>query len=92
MRNAMLAMSALLAGGIAAIAGSAPATAGPYDYPWCVYGEELGYTGDCSYRTREQCLASSSGRWTTYCDRNRRLLFEPQQTGQPQRRGQRRSY
>ena len=88
----MLIIFALLAAGTASIAGSA--TPISYDYPWCVFGEELGYSGDCSYQTREQCLASASGRWNTYCDVNRRLLFEQQQTvtqqGLQQRRPDRR--
>jgi Protein of unknown function (DUF3551) len=72
----VLAMVALLAAGTASIAGSASPTS--YDYPWCVWGEELGYSGDCSYQTREQCLASASGRWNTYCDVNPRVLFQQQ--------------
>jgi len=79
----MLAMVALLAAGTASIAGSVSPTS--YDYPWCVMGEELGYSGDCSYQTREQCLASASGRWNTYCDVNPRVLFEQQQAIQQQR-------
>jgi hypothetical protein len=58
-------------------------------------GGELGYSGDCSYETRAQCLASASGRWNLYCDVNRRLLFERQQAVQQdvqQRRGRRRDY
>jgi hypothetical protein len=59
-------------------------------------GGELGYSGDCSYETRTQCLASASGRWNLYCDVNRRLLFERQQAvqqqGVQQRRGRRRDY
>lgn len=51
-------------------------TAHAYDYPWCVYGGELGPSGECLYRTREQCLASASGRWNTYCDVNRYVLFQ----------------
>ncbi|MGY8665130.1 DUF3551 domain-containing protein [Bradyrhizobium sp. UFLA05-109] len=47
-----------------------------HDYPWCVFGGGLGASGDCSYQTREQCLASASGRWNTYCDMNRRHLFK----------------
>jgi hypothetical protein len=54
----------------------APALAGSRDYPWCVFGEELGYSGDCSYETRTQCLASASGRWNTSCSLNPRVLFE----------------
>lgn len=45
---------------ISAFAGSAPAHA--QDYPWCVQGKGVGYLGDCSFSTREQCLASASGR------------------------------
>jgi Protein of unknown function (DUF3551) len=91
MRKLMLALLAVTAAGVGSIAGSAPAAA--YDYPWCVYGGELGYSGDCSYQTHEQCLASASGRWNLYCDVNRRLLFQQQHQSQfdpqpqPQRRG-----
>ena len=90
----MLAISALLAAGTATNAGSASPVS--YDYPWCVMGGELGYSGDCSYQTRAQCLASASGRWNLYCDVNRRLLFERQQAverqGEQQRRGRHRDY
>jgi hypothetical protein len=59
-------------------------------------GGELGYSGDCSYQTRAQCLASASGRWNLLCDVNRRLLFEQQQAverqGVQQRRERRRDY
>jgi Protein of unknown function (DUF3551) len=78
----IIAILVLLAPGTAAIAGSA--TPVSYDYPWCLYGGELGYSGDCSYETREQCLASAFGRWILYCDVNRRLLFERQQALQQQ--------
>src|SRR5882757_10252238 len=44
----MLAILALLAAGTAAVAGSASPVS--YDYPWCVMGGELGYSGDCSYQ------------------------------------------
>jgi hypothetical protein len=50
------------------------------DYPWCVFGGQLGYSGDCMYSTREQCLASASGRWNTYCDINPRVRFKQQAT------------
>ena len=90
----MLAILALLAAGTAAIAGSASPVS--YDYPWCVMGGELGYSGDCSYQTRAQCLASASGRWNLYCDVNRRLLFQRQQAVEQhdvqQHRGRRRDY
>ena len=94
MRNAMLAMLALLAGGTAVIAGSAPAAA--YDYPWCVVGGELGPSGDCSYSTLGQCQASASGRWNLYCTENIRYLFARQRAAQeygvPHRRRQQREY
>ncbi|MBH5371616.1 DUF3551 domain-containing protein [Bradyrhizobium glycinis] len=54
------------------------------DYPWCVFGGGLGASGDCMYSTREQCLASSSGRWNTYCDVNPRVRFK-QPAPYPQR-------
>jgi hypothetical protein len=73
----MLVIFALLAAGTAARAGSSLPIS--YDYPWCVYGGELGYSGDCSYETREQCLASASGRSNVICKENRRLLFKQQQ-------------
>ena len=94
MMRTILAILALLAAGTAAIAGSASPVS--YDYPWCVMGGELGYSGDCSYQTRAQCLASASGRWNLLCDVNRRLLFERQQAverqGEQQRRGRHRDY
>jgi hypothetical protein len=78
----MLVIFALLATGTAAVAGSAAPVS--YDYPWCVYGGELGPSGDCSYETREQCLASASGRSNVICSENRRLLFRQQSVQQPQ--------
>jgi hypothetical protein len=60
----------------ALILSAAVTTAHAYDYPWCVYGAELGPSGDCSYQTREQCLASAFGMSRRYCDVNRRLLFQ----------------
>jgi hypothetical protein len=89
----MLAILALLAAGTtAAFAGSAYPIS--YDYPWCVMGGELGYSGDCSYQTRDQCLASASGRWNTTCVFNRRLLWQQdlEQQGVQHRRGSRRDY
>jgi len=83
----------LVAAATAANAGSASPVS--YDYPWCVMGGELGYSGDCPYQTRAQCLASASGRWNTLCVVNRRLLFEQQavqQQGVQQRRRPRRDY
>jgi len=76
------------------LAGGSPARA-DYDYAWCIQNSEYGYPGDCSYQTREQCLASASGMSRRYCDVNRRLLFEKQardQQGAPPRRGKRQEY
>ncbi len=78
----IIAMLALLAAGPAAIAGSASPVS--YDYPWCIYGGELGYSGDCSYETQAQCRASAFGQSMLHCDVNRRLLFERQQAVQQQ--------
>jgi hypothetical protein len=86
MRNAMLAILALFAGGTAVIASSAPAAA-DYDYPWCVKGGELGYSGDCSYSTLAQCQASASGRWNLYCGENYSVLFARQQALREQQQG-----
>jgi len=88
----IIAILALLAAGTAAMAGSASPVPVSYDYPWCLYGGELGYSGDCSYETRAQCLASAFGRWILYCDVNRRLLFEQQQPVQQQGVQQRRRH
>ena len=73
----IIALSALLATGPSAMAGSASPVS--HDYPWCIYGGELGYSGDCSYETQAQCRASAFGQSVLYCDVNRRLLFERQQ-------------
>ena len=78
----IVAMLGLVAAGTAAIAGSA--TPVSHDYPWCLKGGDLGYSGDCSYETQAQCLASASGRWILHCSVNRRLLFERQQAVQQQ--------
>jgi hypothetical protein len=73
---------ALLA--VVMVVGLAPAAHADRDYPWCVFGGHLGTLGECMYETREQCLASASGRWNTYCDINPRVRF--QQMAPPQRR------
>jgi Protein of unknown function (DUF3551) len=67
------------------VAGLAPAAHAEADYPWCVFGEQLGASGECMYSTREQCLASAFGRWNTYCDVNPRVRFK-QQPAPPRRR------
>ena len=95
MRNAKLAILAVLAAGTAAIAGATPAAA-TYEYPWCVKGGELGYSGDCNYETLAQCQASAYGRWNLYCDINPRVAFarqrELQEQGAQPRRLPRRDY
>lgn len=72
MRNAMLAMLALLAAGAATMAGSGPAAA--IDYPWCLQGQGWGIPGDCSYRSYAECMATASGR-VAYCNINPRVAF-----------------
>jgi hypothetical protein len=62
------------------VIGFSPAAHAERDYPWCVFGGELGRPGECMYSTREQCLASASGRWNTYCDINPRVRFKQQAT------------
>ena len=83
MRDAMLAILALLATGTAATAAPSLGT----DYPWCVMGGELGAAGDCSYWTLAQCQASASGRWNLYCSENKNVLFARQQALQEQQQG-----
>ena len=78
MRNAMLAILALLAAGAATLAGSTPAAA--IDYPWCIQGGGWGVPGDCSYRSYAECMATASGRWV-YCNVNPRVAFERQRRG-----------
>ena len=72
MRKTMFAIFTVLAAGTATLAGSAPAAA--YDYPWCVQGRDVGYPGDCSYTTYQQCQASASGRYAS-CGVNPRVAF-----------------
>ena len=73
MRNALLALLALVSASAAMVAGSAPAAA--YDYPWCVQGQGYGVPGDCSYQTFGQCMASASGRRVS-CNINPRVAFD----------------
>ena len=80
MRKTILAGITVLAAGIATLAGSAPAADG--DYSWCVQGREVGYPGDCSYSTYQQCQASASGRYAS-CGVNPLVAFQQQQ--QPRR-------
>jgi len=72
MRNLMAGVLALSAIGVVGLASSSPAMA--YDYPWCVQGRGVGFPGDCSYDTIEQCRASSSGR-NLACNINPRVAF-----------------
>ncbi|WP_407167552.1 DUF3551 domain-containing protein [Bradyrhizobium sp. ORS 111] len=74
MRTSRLAMLAAGAVMFTGVAGIGPASADPYDYPWCAQGPSLGYPGECAYQTYEQCLASVSGRYL-YCGENPRFLF-----------------
>jgi hypothetical protein len=48
----------------------APSAAPARDYPYCIKGDYyINGTGDCSFDTYEQCLATASGRYA-YCDVN----------------------
>lgn len=48
----------------------APSAAQARDYPYCIKGEYyVSGTGDCSFDTYQQCLATASGR-RAYCDVN----------------------
>jgi len=80
MRTTLLAVLILL--------GAASAARAEIDYPWCVYGGQLGAAGDCMYSTRQQCLWSASGRSNVYCDINRRLKFQQQAAPQGRSRQQ----
>ena len=82
----IVAILALLAAGTAAIASDYPRAIlqPPRQDTWCLKGGDLGYSGDCSYATQGQCLASASGRWILHCDVNWRLLYERQQAVQQQ--------
>ena len=67
------------------VAGLARAAHAERDYPWCVFGGELGAAGECMYETRQQCLASAYGRWNTYCDVNPRVRWLKQPPPPPRR-------
>ena len=54
---------------LAGLVGMEPARA-----DWCIQNSEAGYPGDCSYLTRQQCLASLSGRKGD-CGENPTALF-----------------
>ncbi|CAL80709.1 conserved hypothetical protein; putative signal peptide [Bradyrhizobium sp. ORS 278] len=80
MRKVMMMAAGLV--GVALVSGgdATPAAAGGYDYPWCVQGRGVGYPGDCSYQTLEQCKASASGRGVA-CGINPRVAFDPARRG-----------
>jgi hypothetical protein len=78
MRNAKLAMLALLAAGAATIASPTPAAA--IDYPYCIQGRGWGVPGDCSYRSHAECMATASGRGV-YCNVNPRVAFGRERRG-----------
>ena len=82
MRNAMLAILAMVAAGAATMAGSDPAAA--IDYPYCIQGGGWGVPGDCSYRSYAECMASASGR-RVYCNVNPRVAFGQARRGRPYR-------
>jgi hypothetical protein len=73
MRKVMMMAAGLVGVALVGGAGASPALAG-YDYPWCVQGRGVGYPGDCSYQTFEQCRASASGR-NAGCGVNPRAAF-----------------
>jgi len=82
MRKVMMMAAGLVGvalGGVA-LGGAAPAFAGGYDYPWCVQGRGIGFPGDCSYQTFEQCRASASGR-SAGCGVNPRVAFDHARRG-----------
>ncbi|WP_414645611.1 DUF3551 domain-containing protein [Bradyrhizobium sp. 6(2017)] len=75
----MLVLATMTLAGAASVT---PASADPYDYPWCAQGPSLGYPGECAYQTYDQCLASVSGRYLA-CGENPRFLFRPQLQAEP---------
>ncbi len=77
MRSVIL-VAAIAVSGLSAFSAT-PAAA--IDYPYCVQGRGVGYPGDCSYSTYEQCQASASGR-NVACGINPRAAF-----GQTRQRG-----
>ena len=59
----------VIVGAIASI-GMAPSPVQARDYPFCIKGDDyVSATGDCSFDTYQQCLATASGR-RAYCDAN----------------------
>ncbi|WP_245269873.1 DUF3551 domain-containing protein [Nitrobacter hamburgensis] len=59
----------------------APSAAQAWDYPYCIKGDYYqSGTGDCSFDTYQQCLATASGR-RAYCDANPFYRFEEDDSG-----------
>ena len=79
MRKVMMMAAGLVGVVLVSGGGAAPAFAG-HDYPWCVQGRGVGYPGECSYETFEQCRASASGR-SAGCGINPRVAFDPARRG-----------
>lgn len=79
MRKVMMMAACLVGVALVSGGGAAPAFAG-HDYPWCVQGRGVGYPGECSYETFEQCRASASGR-SAGCGINPRVAFDPARRG-----------
>ena len=79
MRKVMMMAAGLVGVALVSGGGAAPAFAG-HDYPWCVQGRGVGYPGECSYETFEQCRASASGR-SAGCGINPRVAFDPARRG-----------
>jgi hypothetical protein len=59
---------------------TSPATAGNYEYPYCLQGRIWGYPGLCYFTSYEQCLASASG-VDAYCGINPLFAFAQQRQG-----------
>ena len=72
MRQAMLAISAVLSAAAIMTASAGPAAA--FDYPYCLQSTGAGVPGDCSYRSYAQCMASASGQVAS-CNINPRVAF-----------------
>ena len=80
MRNAMLAILALVAGGTAVIAGSAPAAA--YDYPWCVRAGSSALPATARIRPMANARRRLPGAGTSIATSIQRVLFARQRAAQ----------
>jgi hypothetical protein len=71
-----LLLTAACGGVVASFLVLAPSTAQAWEYPYCIKGDYYeSSTGDCSFDTYQQCLATASGR-RAYCDVNPFYRFE----------------